>query len=777
MSHSSSDVEARLARFVEHHVLEGELLDIDTLCADRPDLAAALRVLVERYLSLTTSLDGDDGIPPARVGAQDFTPPAGFAPRISGFEVIERIGAGGMGEVFKLRDLRLNRTVAAKIIRRHGAWEAGIQTFLREARNLALFSDRRIVQIHEVRPDADPPVIIMEYVEGFELGRLGPSLEFAQRARILAEVCDAVHHAHVLGLQHRDLKPSNIMLDASLAPRILDFGLSTGDPAAGHFIGTLPYVAPEQLDRSQRLDARTDVYALGVILYELLCGRRPYDGGDATIVEKIRAGVPRLPIEVDASVPEPLQAIALAAMEREPAQRYQTALDMAADLRRYLAGHAVLARPSLYSTTLEVRMRPHLEHIREWRRLRLIHPHEAERLQAAYAALDAPADDWILSSRALTHTQIALYLGAFLLVCGSIFYFIAARWFENVDGVLRPLLVLALPFAGLNAAAHLLYRRDHRAVGVAFYLAAIALLPLFLLILFHETHLFVAAADDPQQLLGNAVSNRQLQLTSLIACAWAAWLALRTRTLALSTVCAALVFAVGTAVVADFQLRPAIEASRWDLAALRFFPLVVAYAGIGWAAEHTRRPWLSRPHYLAGTGLFVVVMELLALDGRALQHIGLSLVPWQPAGVTSPTLLDTVAAMTLNGVVFYAGGSLLLQRGSEQVKSAAHVLIAISPFAVLHPLGYLVRTGEYSLRFDWLYAAAALVVALLSERNQRRAFYYAGVLNLAIALYEIAVHREWFERPAWGIAVILVGLAALAAGFLLARTEADTRHP
>jgi serine/threonine protein kinase len=88
----------------------------------------------------------------------------------------------------------------------------------------------------------------MEYVEGFELGAVARALDVAQRARIFASICDAVHHAHTLGLQHRDLKPSNIMLDASLTPRILDFGLAAADPARGHFVGTPPYLAPEQLD-------------------------------------------------------------------------------------------------------------------------------------------------------------------------------------------------------------------------------------------------------------------------------------------------------------------------------------------------------------------------------------------------------------------------------------------------------------------------------------------------------------------------------------------------
>lgn len=263
MTGISEDLEARLARFVEHHVLKGERLAVDVLCADRPELSAPLGALIQRYLSLTASLEGEavaQAVSPA-LRVEGPRPERAAQPRVEGFETIERIGAGGMGEVFKLRDLRLNRVVAAKVIRatRDGEWRARLDGFVREARNLALFKDRRIVQIYEVRLDADPPVIIMEHVEGFELGRLGPSLEYAQRARILVEICDAIHHAHTLGLQHRDLKPSNIMLDATLSARILDFGLSSNDPASGHFLGTLPYVAPEQLDRTQVIDARTDV--------------------------------------------------------------------------------------------------------------------------------------------------------------------------------------------------------------------------------------------------------------------------------------------------------------------------------------------------------------------------------------------------------------------------------------------------------------------------------------------------------------------------------------
>jgi serine/threonine protein kinase len=310
-----TELETLFARFVEHHVLHGERLAIEELCDGREELAGPLGSLIDRYMSITSSLDW--GQTPAvdlthlSAGEHRGLTPDAPLPLFEGFQTIERIGAGGMGEVFKLKDLRLNRLVAAKVVRadRASRWKDDMQGFLREARALALFSDRRIVQVFEFRPDADPPVIIMELVEGFELGRVGPSLEITQRARILIEVCDALHQAHSLGLQHRDLKPSNIMLNAQLAPRILDFGLSAGDSGRGHLMGTIPYVAPEQLDPSQPIDRRSDVYALGVILYELLCGRPPFSGDDKAVLEQIRAGRPPLPVEIDPRVPEPAVSI------------------------------------------------------------------------------------------------------------------------------------------------------------------------------------------------------------------------------------------------------------------------------------------------------------------------------------------------------------------------------------------------------------------------------------------------------------------------------------
>ena len=759
-----SDLEARLAELIEHHVRHGSLPSLDHVTADQGELAA-LRALARRYLELSAALDAET----PEAAASDAVIPAEPAtlPTFDGFRTIERLGTGGMGEVYKLHDLKLDRVVAAKVLRRDPAIRTSLAGFLKEAKSLALFSDPSVVQVFEFRADATPPVLIMEFVEGFELGRIGPSLEFRQRAAILRDVCAAVQRAHDLGIQHRDLKPSNIMLDGRLAPKILDFGLAAGDPGAGHLRGTLHYLAPEQLDPSQPIDARTDVYALGVILYELACGTVPYAGGNEhEIATAIRIGPPRLPVEIEPRVPEALQRVALKAMAKRPADRYQSAQEMAQDLERYLDGRPVTARPAQYASTLESRVRPHREQIDEWTRLKLIYPHEAERLHAAYRQLDAHEDDWIAASRTLSYSQIALYLGAFLLFAGSLFYFAAHRFYDAVRGVVRPFFILGVPFLGLNAAARWLYQRDHRAVAVAFYLAGVSLLPLFLLIWFHETGLWVVAKDTPGQFFSDgSIANRQLQITILVAGLWSGWLALRTKTGALSTVFTLLGCLFVLSILADLGLRDWLDRGRYDLLALHAWPLVPLYAAGGIALDRTHRPWFARPLFIGGVVSLVAVLDLFALDGRMLHDLGVSLQQLQSPSVSSPVLLDTIAALTLNGVLFYGVAWLLERRGSDATRPAAQLLFTIAPFSILEPVAYLCETAEYSLRLDWLYLGLAIGIALVSHQRQRKSFYYAGLVNTGVALFFIADHRQWFDKPSWAIALVIAGLAALAGGF------------
>ncbi len=759
--------EELLQRYVEHHLLHGERLSPEELAAAEPALLEPLRALIQRYEELEKTLAPT---PPEANAAGDALP------SFEGFRTIERLGRGGGGSVYKVEDLALGRVVAAKVLRPDSALPSTVADFLREARSLALFDDPRIVRLYELRAQSDPPVLIMEHVDGFELGEIGASLEFGQRARIVAEVADAIHRAHQLGIQHRDLKPANILLDAHLHPKILDFGLSRGDRSAGHGVGTLAYMAPEQLDPSRPIDARTDVYALGVVLYELLCGTVPYTAEtDAAQIAAIRRGESRLPVEVAPGVPEPLQAIALKAMEADPVHRYATAQELAQDLRRYLEGRPVLARPTLYQSALGRRLLPHLEQIREWLRLKLIYPHEAEDLLSAYRRLEAREDDWIVHSRVLSFSQIFLYLGAFLMVCGSLLFF-NAYLMKAFSGLLRPILVLGLPLAGVNAWAMMLFRRERKAVAVAFFLAAAVLLPLFLLIVFREVGLWPALAGSKTDFFAEGgISNRQLQIAGVFACAWAFWLVRTTRTVALSAVFTTFATLFHLTVLADLGLRRWLEDGVWDQLSLHLVPLLAVFAAAGWLIERREQPWLARCLDYAAIGLFVAVIELLSLNGKTFQYLGITMAPYQPPKVSDPLLLDTLAAMCLNGLAIYSVGWLLDRRGTALLKESAQLLFIISPFSILEPIAYLCETGEYSHRFDWFFLGLALTITLLSRFRQRKSFYYAGLLNSAIALWFITDHNQWLDKPLWAMTVVGVGLLVLVAGFGLDAGERRRR--
>jgi len=755
------EAQERLARYIEAH-LAGQSIDIDRLCADRPELTPRVKALAAAFHTI------DGAFEMTAAGAAP-----GDVPRLDGFRIVERIGRGGAGDVYKVEDLTLGRVVAAKVLRRDSRLAAALPDFLREARSLALFDDPRIVRLLEFR-GGEPPVLLMEYVDGFTLSEIGPSLEFPQRARVVAEVAEALHRAHALGLQHRDIKPANILVDARLQPKVLDFGISTADPDRGHGLGTLGYMAPEQLDPHRRIDARADVYALGVILYELLCGVRPYDGADAAEMQRlIRDERPRLPVEIDPRVPEPLQAIALSAMSAEPADRYASAHEMALDLRRYLEGRPVVARPAIYRSALARRVEPHVEQVAEWERLRLIYPHEGDRLRHAYRQLQAREDDWIVQGRILSFPQIALYMGAFVLLCSSVLAFLA--YLEGaVHGVVWPIVALGLPCVALHLAAHPLYKGHHKAAAVAFYLGAAVLLPSMLLIVFREMGWWLAAPGITTEMF-EKVSNRQLQIAGAISCLWAAILAARTRTVALASGFTLLLVTFALTVLGDYGLEQWLENGEWDRLSFHLLPLLVFTAALGTTSERRNRSWFAEPLYFAAGALFVLVLELLAQGGKQLGYLGVTLAIPNGPDVSDATLLDTIAAMTANGAIVYVAASLLERHGTRLQQPVASWLYALSPFAILEPLAYLCHTAEYSRRYDWIYLAAAVTVAFASRFRQRRSFYYAGLTNTALALAFITDHYDWTGRPAWTVAVVLAGLVLLGLGLSLDRAQRRRR--
>ncbi len=287
--------------------------------------------------------------------------------RIAHFRILRRIGEGGMGSVFEAQQDHPRRSVALKIIRMAMASESVRRRFEYEVQILGQLKHPGIAQIYEAGTHDDGsgpvPYFAMEYVQGRSLVDFARHHKLAtlDRLSLMAEICDAVHHAHQKGVVHRDLKPANILVESdgeTPQPKILDFGVArathsdiqqvTMHTEVGQIVGTLSYMSPEQVaGRPDELDVRSDVYALGVILFELLAERLPYDLHGHSISEAgsiIRDQEPSRLSSVHSAFRGDIETIVAKALEKEKERRYQSAAEFAEDIRRFLRDEPIVAR-------------------------------------------------------------------------------------------------------------------------------------------------------------------------------------------------------------------------------------------------------------------------------------------------------------------------------------------------------------------------------------------------------------------------------------------------
>lgn len=286
-------------------------------------------------------------------------PPTEAAPlgRLDCYEILEELGWGGSGLLFRARDTKLNRIVAVKVLRQELAALASERARLeREARAAASLRSDHIVTVFDVCMPADfPPYLVMEYIEGGSLAqrlRAGALMTPQEAAGLAEQVARGLDAAHSRGLIHRDIKPSNVLLDAVTGrAKIVDFGLvraeadDDGLTREGYISGTPAYMSPEQISDPKRIDGRSDLYGLGVVLYEMLTAELPFRGVTRMLLHQVLCDDPRPPRQLNDKVPADLETICLKAMAKDRESRFASAAEMAEDLRRWRAGEPISARP------------------------------------------------------------------------------------------------------------------------------------------------------------------------------------------------------------------------------------------------------------------------------------------------------------------------------------------------------------------------------------------------------------------------------------------------
>ncbi len=762
------------AALAEYHDLRArqQQVEPEAFCRRHPDLAPDLEAAIAALEELEQVLE------PADLAGPDEGLRAELPERLSGCKIVEEIGSGGMGRVFLALDERLGRKVAIKTLSRRYRDNLPLRTrFLEEARAMARLNHPHVARIYSLGPPEEEPHFVMEYVEGLPLTEAVEPLNLRQRAELIEKVARAVDFQHRHGVVHRDLKPANILVGPDLEPKVLDFGLALqvdepGSQAAGRgeVAGTPAYFSPEQARGEVPLGPASDVFSLGAVFYEALTGVLPFRGETyAEQVHNLRTQDPVLPRRLNPAVPADLQNICLKALEKDPAQRYCSAREMANDLERFLAGEAVMASPSTYGRVVAGQIEQHLRDLEGWRHDQILSASEHDGFRKLYDRLIDREDAWIMEARRLSLPQVGLYFGAWVLGVGA-----ALILLFRYAALSAPAAVLAVA-AAAAATAWLgvrCWRSGQYRIAIAYLLAFCLLWPIFLLVGMNECGLLAAATRNREDLelfskftAFKRTTNAQLWWALLLSLP--AYFALRRFTRA--TVFS-LVFAVALALdcLVTLLRLGLLEWLEQDpgLVYLRLLPFALLFFAAAFSLERLGHLGDSRHFYP-----LAVLFTWASLSGVATFHQPYAqwlrrVAPW--------TRGQLEYLFILNAGIYIGLQSLCDRFPSAQMRTVAKAFRFVIPGHVLTSLFLLGLSAtelwekspaEEGLRLEarlleLLLPAAAAGFVFGSIPKQMKNFFASGMLFLAVGVVRLQ-QNLLKDQMLWPLSLLLAGVLVM----------------
>jgi class 3 adenylate cyclase/predicted Ser/Thr protein kinase len=689
---------------------------------------------------------------------------------LAGYKPLGRLGEGASGVVYQAEQNATGQTVAVKVLSPAlGEDPVARQRFSDEAARLKQLQLAGLVRILDERLDHQPPFFVMERVEGQPVDAALTGASPQRVATVFKEICLVLDRAHAAGLIHCDLKPGNILLRADGAPVLLDFGIAVlqGQPESSRLssssvLGTPAYLAPEIISGGERTPA-TDLYSLGVLLFKVLAGREPFQGG--SVHEIIQAHLhedPPLPATFRPDADDGLQRICLKALEKNPADRYADALEMAGDLDRVARGEVVHTRPSVYENLLFHRVRQHVGQVREWAAGGLLSAEETHGLLSAYEGLQRRGLPAVMEGRFYRLWQTAVYLGGWAVINGAVLWLVQ-HWSDLTQT--QRLLLGSVPAVTAFALAGAMWKLQRFRLTFVALIVGILGVPLLTGVWLHE---FKIAAHVPEPAVtyelfesdagDSKLTNRQLLIMALASVLVAGAVMLATRTTTHSAQAVLAVTFLYAAALLVLGVKPLVMEEKWAALALRGVPLLLFTGAVAkWLLDQPTRTYQAPPWIYFTALLLMAILLTLAR---------FSLKEWTDLRderlVPASFLLFAVAGAIQAGLGL-AARDYLRHRGR------------VATFAVIF-VGLLgVLAGLYAAGDEWTAAwwaprvfgeavpaahlalpLASLVITLLACRYQMLAFLLVGLAGFATSVHLLGF--EYFaDVAAWPKVLMAAG--------------------